>query len=125
MNLLSRLLRDAGPRPVDVDPGQAAELVGQVRLIDVRESRELHSELGHLPGIEHVPLAAVGAASRRWDPAEPVMVICRSGNRSSRAARYLVAQGFETVYDLAGGMLAWSAAGLPTCQRPALGRSGA
>ena len=38
----------------------------------------------------------------------PVYLYCRSGNRSMKAARQLVSLGFEKVYDLAGGYMAWS-----------------
>lgn len=42
------------------------------------------------------------------DKSEPVYVYCRSGNRSMKAARQLVSLGFEKVYDLAGGYMAWA-----------------
>lgn len=42
------------------------------------------------------------------DKSEPVYVYCRSGNRSMKAARQLISLGFEKVYDLAGGYMAWA-----------------
>lgn len=42
------------------------------------------------------------------DKNKPVYLYCRSGNRSMKAARQLVSLGFEKVYDLAGGYMAWS-----------------
>ena len=42
------------------------------------------------------------------DKHEPVYLYCRSGNRSMKAARQLISLGFDKVYDLAGGYMAWS-----------------
>ena len=44
---------------------------------------------------------------------EPVYVFCRSGNRSLQAAQALVAAGYEDVRNVDGGILAWTATGLP------------
>ena len=42
------------------------------------------------------------------DPQREIVVICRSGGRSLQVAQFLAAQGFATVSNLAGGILAWS-----------------
>ena len=42
------------------------------------------------------------------EKSKPVYLYCRSGNRSMKAARQLASLGFEKIYDLAGGYLAWS-----------------
>jgi rhodanese-related sulfurtransferase len=42
------------------------------------------------------------------DPKLPTVVICRSGGRSLEVARFLEARGFASVYNLTGGILAWS-----------------
>lgn len=49
----------------------------------------------------------------KLDKNKPVFVYCLSGSRSSYAARYMISQGFKTVYDLSGGMIRWRSAGLP------------
>lgn len=49
----------------------------------------------------------------KLDKSKPVFVYCLSGSRSSYAARFMLSQGFKTVYDLAGGMIKWRTAGLP------------
>jgi glyoxylase-like metal-dependent hydrolase (beta-lactamase superfamily II)/rhodanese-related sulfurtransferase len=77
------------------------------RLIDVREADELVSELRAIPGSEHVPLATVGQAARAWDKKAHLVVVCRSGGRSGRAALELESLGFTSVVSMAGGMLAW------------------
>lgn len=86
---------------------------GAARLLDVREPHEYDAELGHIAGSELVPLAMVDAAAARWNPDAPVVVVCRSGGRSGRAALTLVQKGFRKVVSMRGGMLAWNALRLP------------
>lgn len=85
----------------------------EARLVDVREDSEFNGELGHIAAAEPVPLARLEDAARRWDPTEPVITICRSGQRSGEAARKLMAQGFSRVASMRGGMLAWRELRLP------------
>lgn len=79
-----------------------------VRQIDVREANELVGEMGLLPGVEHVPLGFVPRACEAWDKDEGIVIICRSGGRSARAALWLQQQGFTNVVSLRGGMLEWN-----------------
>jgi rhodanese-related sulfurtransferase len=58
-----------------------------------------------------VPLGTHAAQAARWDRGADIVVVCRSGGRSARAAEALVAAGFRRVMNLAGGMLAYRAAG--------------
>ena len=61
----------------------------------------------------HLPLNSIMAgAGSDLDTDKPVAVICRSGNRSELATMMLQARGYEA-YNVAGGMEAWEAAGLP------------
>lgn len=78
-------------------------------LLDVRETDEWAA--GHAPGAVHVPLSEVSAAAPRFADAE-VLAVCRSGNRSAKATEALAAAGVR-VRNVAGGMAAWMAAGLP------------
>lgn len=105
----------------DAPPAAIAAHAGEVHLVDVREPAEYHGELGHIDGAELVPLATLVQAAQRWDRAAPVVLICRSGARSARAANALLAMDFERVAHLAGGMLAWHAAALPTARHDAAG----
>lgn len=97
----------------DLAPATLAAYGAPVALVDVREPHEFTGELGHVPGSRLVPLATVLDAARDWPRADELVLICRSGNRSGRAAAALAAAGFTRVMNLAGGMLAWNAAGLP------------
>ncbi len=76
------------------------------RVIDVREPNEYRA--GHIPGVELIPLATVASAASSWDKSEPIVIICRSGNRSMQAANTLKGQGFETVYNVTDGMNGWT-----------------
>lgn len=77
-------------------------------LLDVREDGEWSA--GHAPGAVHVPLSAIGTTVPRLTGTR-VLAICRSGARSARAAKALTEAGVEA-RNVAGGMTAWSAAGL-------------
>lgn len=96
----------------EIEPASVARTQG-VHLVDVREPHELAGELGRIAGVDRVPLATLDAAAARWDKDADIVLICRSGNRSSRAAELLARQGFRRVFNMTGGMLAYAAAGLP------------
>jgi len=97
----------------EVTPEWAAASAGAVRLVDVREPAEFNNELGHVPGAELVPLTAVVEAAVRWDREAPVVLVCRSGGRSGKAALALAERGFRKAVSLRGGMLAWNEQRLP------------
>jgi rhodanese-related sulfurtransferase len=98
---------------LDLNPTAAFAIRDAARIIDVREPDEFTGELGHIPGAELVPLATVERTAAAWDRTAPLIVVCRSGGRSGRAAQALIRAGFHRVMNLAGGMLAYRAAGLP------------
>ena len=84
-------------------------------LLDVREAQELTGELGHLPGVKHIPIGSLTgrlSALEAFKDAD-LVTICRSGGRAHSAAQILMQAGFTHVYVLAGGMTAWAKAGLP------------
>lgn len=97
----------------DVLPTQLAAPGARVRVVDVREPDELGGELGHIRGAELVPLATVATAAKSWPKDDEIVLVCRSGGRSGRAAALLVTMGFRRVMNMTGGMLAWNEARLP------------
>lgn len=99
---------------LDLPPDVVAKEVSSTRLVDVREPHEFTGELGHVRGAELVPLATVESASAGWDKDQRLILICRSGNRSGKAAALLATKGFKDLVNMAGGMLQWNALGLPT-----------
>jgi len=85
---------------------------GAILLVDVREPNELALE--RYPGAFHLPMSEFDPAAIPDPQGRRVVFACRSGNRSVTAS--LMAQSAGLPYDahLAGGMIAWKAAGLPT-----------
>ncbi|HQS99279.1 MAG: hypothetical protein B7Y26_00260 [Hydrogenophilales bacterium 16-64-46] len=86
-------------------------------VLDVRETGEFES--GHIPKAKHIPLGQLGKRLGELDAHKdkPVLVNCRSGARSARACGILKKAGFTTVYNLAGGILAWERANLPVTKK--------
>jgi phage shock protein E len=78
-------------------------------LLDVREDWEFAD--GHIDGASNISVSALASNVDRIPQDVPIIVYCRSGNRSAEAAQILAANGFTQVYDL-GGVLGWQAAGL-------------
>ncbi|MGX7763442.1 rhodanese-like domain-containing protein [Streptomyces angustmyceticus] len=72
-----------------------------IQLIDVRNPAEY--EAGALPGARNIPLAGLPHRIDELDPSRPVVLYCRSGNRSVIAAALLEARGFGDVCDVVGG----------------------
>jgi rhodanese-related sulfurtransferase len=79
----------------------------KLTLLDVREDWEI--QLAPVP-LQHVHIRMGQIPDRlgELDPLTATVVICRSGGRSLEVARFLEAHGFKSVFNLAGGILAWS-----------------
>ena len=77
-----------------------------VHLIDVRE--EIEYMLGHIPEAVSAPLSCLSEYVATWNKQEPYYIICRTGNRSSFACKYLESIGFADVYNVLPGMIEWS-----------------
>ena len=86
-------------------------------VLDVREDKEYAG--GHIPKARHIPLGQLAGRIKELDKfkGKPVLVTCRSGQRSASACRMLKKAGFETVYNQAGGIIAWERANLPVTQK--------
>lgn len=101
----------ASDAPRKLEPGEAAPLVTgkKVQLLDVRTEEEWNE--GRLDGAVRVEIGSRDFTTQvkaNLDESQPVLVYCRSGRRSARATDKLEAMGFKTVYDLKGGILAWT-----------------
>ncbi len=83
------------------------------RVVDVRELEEWNAAMGRVPGSQHVPLGEIEDVSSAWDRAEKLVIVCRSGGRSGRAATALLQGGFASVVSMRGGLLGWVEAGYP------------
>jgi rhodanese-related sulfurtransferase len=93
-----------------IAPEQVSDRLGQVQLVDVRLEEEW--EAGHIAGAKHIPLDSLSARADEIDRSQPVVLYCRSGDRSGGAADALAASGWE-VESMEGGLEAWAQKGLP------------
>ena len=85
----------------------------ETRLLDVRTPGEFDAE--HIAGAYNVPLDTLGehGPEIRAGVAEPVVLVCRSGQRARKAEESLKAAGMSNLHVLDGGMTAWVGAGQP------------
>jgi rhodanese-related sulfurtransferase len=84
--------------------------------LDVRDDKEFSE--GHVLNALHIPLGLIEQRLKELDSykTHPLIVYCRTGQRSAQAGALLRKQGFERVYKLSGGMLAWRSADLPVAK---------
>jgi rhodanese-related sulfurtransferase len=76
-------------------------------LLDVREDWE--TALAPVPSdVVHIPMGQIADRLGELDPSRETVVICRSGGRSLEVARFLSSHDYASVYNLSGGILAWS-----------------
>jgi len=98
-----------------LSPALVAERLASARppvVVDVRVASERGQ--GAIAGSLHVPLGELAARLGEVPPGRPVVLTCAGGYRSSIASSLLQRAGRDEVAELAGGMAAWTAAGLPT-----------
>ena len=99
--------------PVKVDHAEK-RIASGIQLLDVRSKDEWDE--GHLKGAKLLPASEedfAGKAKAILDPKKPVLIYCRSGKRTVKAAKELRDAGFPTVYEMDGGIIAWEKAGKP------------
>ena len=81
-----------------------------VQIVDVREPYEWQA--GRIEGAALIPMNEVPYRLEDLDRDRPVVLVCRSGNRSGVVAAYLERAGF-TAWNMEGGMEEWAEKGLP------------
>lgn len=75
-------------------------------LLDVREQNEF--DFAHIAGSQLIPLNQIPQRMNEIDTNVDCVVICHHGMRSQQAAAFLVHSGFSNIYNLSGGIDAWS-----------------
>ena len=97
----------------DLSPSAVRDRIeaGNLRLIDIRRDDEL--ALGMIPGAEHIPMEEFDPASVLVSDDRAIVLYCRSGRRSRIVGEQLAVYTGEPSSHLAGGIIAWEAAGLP------------
>jgi rhodanese-related sulfurtransferase len=92
--------------PIELDAAAAAALIdADAELIDVRRPHEY--EAGHIPGARHIELNLLQDEAVRLGADTPIVVYCRTGERSAMAAEALRDGGFEA-HSMTGGIETWS-----------------
>lgn len=98
-----------------VKPFEAVELINRedAVVLDVRMDDEFKS--GHILNSVHIPLGLLGNRLKELEQhqSRPLVISCRSGSRARQASGLLRKHGFEKLYVLDGGVLAWQNANLP------------
>lgn len=89
-------------------------------LLDVREEAELVGPLGHLPGIQHIPLGQLThrlGELAKYQHTE-ITILCRTNPRAHTAAQILRQAGFDQLVVMEGGMVKWQVLGYPAIYTP-------
>lgn len=103
------------PAGNSVSPAEATLLINRedAHIVDVREVDEYSG--GHLPEARNIPagklVERIGELEKFKD--KPIILCCATGMRSGKAGAELKKQGFDKLYNLAGGVDAWVGAGYP------------
>jgi rhodanese-related sulfurtransferase len=116
--LIHNLATDLGGKGM-VGPQQATELINREDgvVVDVRPMADFNK--GHIIHAINIPMSGfqnqLGQVEKYKQ--KPVIVACRSGAQSSHACKLLQRNGFERVYNLKGGILAWQSKNLPMSRK--------
>jgi rhodanese-related sulfurtransferase len=103
-------------QPPTMTVSQAAERLGVTDqptplLVDVREPNEFG--MLRVPGAVLMPLSTFTTRFEALPHDRPLLLMCAVGGRSARATEFLIANGYPDSTNVAGGITAWNAAGLP------------
>jgi rhodanese-related sulfurtransferase len=105
----------AKKEPVQLSVEKVSEILKNQKdsyiILDVRAKEEF--DLGHLDSAMLIPVDELEARFGELSKDKPIIVYCRSGKRSATAAAILVSKGFSPVYDMTGGINAWTGKGYP------------
>lgn len=110
--LLGKPPESAAALPANISVDEASELFKQgAFMLDVRQPEEWAQ--GHIDGGILIPLGELESRISEIPTDRDVLIICRSGNRSTQARELLRSAGLTRTTSIMGGMNAWLAAGLP------------
>lgn len=102
-----------------ISPTESTQMINHddALILDVRENNE-YSE-GHIINSLHIPLSNLKTRMQDLEKhkTKKVIIACRSGHRSSSACATLKKEGFEQVFNLSGGVMAWESANLPLIKK--------
>lgn len=98
----------------DISPGEVNAKASELTIVDVRGPDEYTGELGHIPNSTLITLDTFMDHIDEIPKEKTVVFICRSGRRSANATAIAKDNGFESAYNMKGGMLLWNEMGLAT-----------
>ena len=102
-----------------VTPLDATQMINreEALVLDVRLEAEFKE--GHILNSLHIPMKYLSEQTRKLDKhrSRPIITVCRTGQQSAGASAMLRKRGFERVYNLSGGILAWQNASLPLTKK--------
>jgi rhodanese-related sulfurtransferase len=100
----------SGPELLQLHARRQADGSAPLLLLDVREPWEVETAALRIEGASElaIPMGEVPARLAGIDRSQPVVCICHHGARSAQVVAFLERAGFEAVYNLAGGVDAWS-----------------
>lgn len=83
-------------------------------LVDVREKEEVNQLAYEVPNSINIPLSEFEERFNEIPKDQPVVMVCKSGGRSLRAAGFLVNHGYDKVVNMQHGIIRWTEKGFPT-----------
>lgn len=99
----------------NVPPSEAVTLINRQNavVLDVRTDDEFKQ--GHIINSVHIPVGLLASRINELEShkAQPLVVVCRTGQRSTQAGSILRKQGFQSLHAVSGGIIAWQSANLP------------
>jgi rhodanese-related sulfurtransferase len=102
-----------------VNPAMATQLINRedAVILDVREDNEYRD--GHIVNSVHIPISYLNERLKELEKYKnkPIIIGCRSGQRSAQACGVLKKQGFDSEYNLSGGIMAWKSDNLPLTKK--------
>jgi rhodanese-related sulfurtransferase len=117
--LVWTLIQGAGRGVKKLSPADATQLINRedAVVLDVRTDGEFNQ--GHIVNAVHVPQKSVPESLGKLEKyrARPIITACRTGQLAATAGNTLRKNGFERVYNLQGGLLAWEGANLPLTKK--------
>lgn len=117
--LAKELIGNVLQKHASASPMEATALINHedAIMLDIRSQSEFDE--GHILNAIHIPLTEINNRIKEIEKHKdkPIIVSCRTGDRSATACRQLAQQGFLSLYNLEGGLLAWKDANLPISKR--------
>jgi len=83
-----------------------ADKSDEIILLDVREDAELQTAA--VAGALHIPMGQIPDRLQELDKDRTILCLCHAGSRSAQVAQYLMAQGYAKIFNVSGGIDAWS-----------------